>query len=73
MTTVNMVIAQQQLAELLTEAEQGHEVIIRREDGTSFQLVLLSGGVPVFGSAAGLIQISDDFDAPLDEFEAYYQ
>lgn len=28
-------------------------------------------GQPVFGSAQGLIEISEDFDAPLDEFRPY--
>jgi hypothetical protein len=42
------------------------EVVIRRENGTT-----PNGKRLGFGSARGLIKISDDFDAPLADFSDY--
>jgi antitoxin (DNA-binding transcriptional repressor) of toxin-antitoxin stability system len=48
-------------------------VVIIRNDGASFKIVpiRLEGTVPRFGSAKGLVKMSDDFDVPLEDFEEY--
>ena len=65
--------AENRLAELIEEAASGEEVIITRGDGASFKLVplLRQQAHPVFGSAKGLVELSDDFDAPIEGFEEY--
>lgn len=73
MTTVDILTAQRQLELLAEAADAGEEVIITRPDGSAFRLVPLPMAIPKFGSAAGLIHMSDDFDEPLDEFEDYYR
>lgn len=62
-----------QLAKLIEEAARGEEVIIKGNDGNSFMLVPIASVnmTPKFGSAAGSIKISEDFDEPLEEFETY--
>jgi len=49
----------------------GNDVIIAKEDGTSFRIVPFAQPYPKFGSANGLIEISDDFDEPVEGFEEY--
>jgi antitoxin (DNA-binding transcriptional repressor) of toxin-antitoxin stability system len=58
---------------LLDEADQGEDVVITRGDGASFKLVPLTKQdvCRTFGSARGDVWMSDDFDAPLDDFEDY--
>ena len=65
--------AEKQLRRLIDEADQGEEVVITRGDGASFKLVPLTKSKPrpTFGSAKGEIWMSEDFDAPLDDFEDY--
>jgi antitoxin (DNA-binding transcriptional repressor) of toxin-antitoxin stability system len=65
--------AEKQLRRLIEAAEHGEDVVITRGDGASFQLVPLSKSKlrPTFGSAEGEIWMSDDFDAPLNDFEGY--
>lgn len=73
MHQVNLKEAETRLAELIEEAASGEEVIIIRNDGTSFKIVPLSAvkATPKFGSAKGLVKMSDDFDEPLEDFEEY--
>lgn len=65
--------AELKLAELIEEAAGGQEVIIVRGDGTSFKIVpiLSEKPYPKFGSAKGLIEMSDDFDEALEDFKDY--
>jgi antitoxin (DNA-binding transcriptional repressor) of toxin-antitoxin stability system len=65
--------AESRLAELVAEAANGEQVVITRDDGTAFQIVpmLESGPRPKYGSARGLVEMADDFDAPLEDFKAY--
>lgn len=65
--------AQSRLAELVAEAADGEEVVITRDDGVAFKLVPVTEAQPrpKYGSARGLIQMADDFDAPLEDFKAY--
>jgi antitoxin (DNA-binding transcriptional repressor) of toxin-antitoxin stability system len=61
------------LAELIGMTEEGEEVIITKDDGSGFKLIPFPDKrpCPKFGSAKGLIQLSDDFDEPLEDFEEY--
>jgi antitoxin (DNA-binding transcriptional repressor) of toxin-antitoxin stability system len=65
--------AENRLAELIGLAANGEEVIITKEDGSGFKIIPLSNKrpYPKFGSAAGLLEMSDDFDEPLDDFKEY--
>jgi antitoxin (DNA-binding transcriptional repressor) of toxin-antitoxin stability system len=65
--------AEKQLRHLIDEVDRGEEVVITRGDGASFKLIPLPkhSPQPTFGSAEGEIWMSDDFDAPLDDFDDY--
>jgi antitoxin (DNA-binding transcriptional repressor) of toxin-antitoxin stability system len=65
--------AEKQLRNLVDEAARGEEVVITRGDGAAFKLVPLSNRTPrpTFGSAKDEVWMSEDFDAPLDDFEGY--
>ncbi|MGE0083316.1 MAG: type II toxin-antitoxin system Phd/YefM family antitoxin [Desulfococcaceae bacterium] len=63
--------AKTKLDELLAMAILGKNVVIAKEDGTSFRIVPCAQSYPKFGSAKGLIEISDDFDDPVEGFEEY--
>ena len=71
MHQVNLKEAEAILADLIEEAASGEEVVITRTDGASFKIVPLSevGTSPKFGSARGLIKMSDDFDEPLADLQ----
>ena len=72
MRQVTVKEATRSLGELIRTARAGEEVVIASESGPLVRLV----PVPqprkprVFGSARGLIEMTDDFDAPLDGFQA---
>ncbi len=71
--------AQEHLAELLDAALGGEEIYIEGAGTVRVRLVPVNAeaeadreyGRPRFGSARGLIHMSDDFDDPLPEFEEY--
>jgi len=76
-TTVNIHEAKTQLSQLLLRISMGEEVVIARAGKPVARLVpIVSSPKPrKAGSAAGLLWISPDFDAPLpddilDAFEA---
>jgi antitoxin (DNA-binding transcriptional repressor) of toxin-antitoxin stability system len=62
-----------QLAELIDEVASGEEVVIKREDGTTFKIVPVAriSPSPKFGSAKGRVKMTEDFDEPLEDFQAY--
>ncbi len=66
MHEVKLKEAKVRLAELIDEAAFGEEVVIVRSDGTAFKIVPISKTEPYpeFGSAKGLIEMSEDFDEP---------
>jgi prevent-host-death family protein len=70
---VDITEASRRLLDLIEAAEHGEEVIITRNQQPLIQLVPLHQPTnrPQFGSARGLITMSDDFDAPLDDFREY--
>lgn len=64
--------AETQLAQLIEEVANGEEVVITRRDGAAFRIVPIhtTKPRPKFGSAQGLVKMADDFDDPLEDFEA---
>jgi prevent-host-death family protein len=73
MSTVTLDIAQANLSDLIEDAIRGKEVFITKDGKSLVKLVPVSQPKPrpVFGSAKGLISMSDDFDAPLEDFQDY--
>jgi antitoxin (DNA-binding transcriptional repressor) of toxin-antitoxin stability system len=61
------------LTVLIDAAIKGEEIVIQQDEKTAVKLVPTSTNKPrpQFGSAKGLIQISDDFDEPLEDFAEY--
>jgi antitoxin (DNA-binding transcriptional repressor) of toxin-antitoxin stability system len=62
-----------QLWHLIDAALRGEPVFIEREDKALIQLIPLKQMVRPrkAGSGKGLLKMSDDFDAPLDDFSEY--
>jgi prevent-host-death family protein len=73
MQLVDIDEAKTHLSDLVEAAMKGVEVVITRGDRPVVKLVPLPSAKPRprFGSAAGLITTSDDFDAPLEDFSDY--
>jgi antitoxin (DNA-binding transcriptional repressor) of toxin-antitoxin stability system len=76
MTQVSVQEAQGRLPELLTAAALGEWIEIQDEHGRTFRLTAVRSrptptGIPRAGSCRGLIEVPDDFDAPLDELREY--
>jgi prevent-host-death family protein len=73
MHQVNVEEAVTQLPALIQAAVSGEEVVITENNRPVVKLVPLATERPQprFGSARGLIEMRDDFDAPLDEFADY--
>jgi prevent-host-death family protein len=71
MHRVDLREAEGRLAELIAEAADGEDVVITRSDGASFKIVPVARSRPKFGSARGLVEMSEDFDEPIEDFEAY--
>jgi antitoxin (DNA-binding transcriptional repressor) of toxin-antitoxin stability system len=65
--------AQGRLLTLINAAIKGEQVLIFKDDQEVVQLVPVTRPErhPQFGSAKGLITMTDDFDAPLDDFVEY--
>jgi antitoxin (DNA-binding transcriptional repressor) of toxin-antitoxin stability system len=62
-----------QLAKLIEEAASGEDAVIKHSDDAAFKIVPISSTkpCPMFGSAKGLVSMSDDFDDPLEDFKDY--
>ena len=66
--------AREALASLIDEVASGEEVVITDNKKPVAKLVRVEPAqtvIPRFGSAKGLIHISDDFDEPLGCFKDY--
>ena len=65
--------AETRLPELLGMVAEGEEIIVTKDDGSGFKIVPFPDNTshPKYGSARGLVEISDDFDEPVDGFEKY--
>jgi antitoxin (DNA-binding transcriptional repressor) of toxin-antitoxin stability system len=72
MLQVDLEEAQSRLLELINAVLKGEQVIILKDFQEAVRLVPAK---PLtrrqFGSAKGLIIMSDDFDAPVADFDAY--
>ena len=73
MEQVDLKEAQEHLFELVKRAAGGEEVVISEENKPLAKLVsaVPSARKRQFGSARGLIEMSDDFDEPLEDFREY--
>jgi len=68
--TYNMHEAKTHLSRLAERASHGEEIVIARNGHPLARLVAMPRREPLgFGWAAGEIEIRDDFDDPLPEFE----
>ncbi|MBW4452515.1 MAG: type II toxin-antitoxin system prevent-host-death family antitoxin [Nostoc indistinguendum CM1-VF10] len=75
MQQITLAEASQNLPDLIEAALGGEEIIIIKDNQPLVKLTPVS---PLKhrrqpGSAKGLITISDDFDAPLEEFKEYME
>ncbi len=70
MTTVGIEQAKDTLPFLIAEVARGEHVFITENHVPVAELVSVHGEppTPVFGSAKGMIEVSEDFEAPLDDF-----
>ena len=70
---INIEEAKSNLTDLIDAAINGEEIVIAKDDQHVVKLVPISRAKPrpLFGSAKGLISISDDFDEPLKDFAEY--
>lgn len=72
MHNVKLDEAQTRLSDLINAAVQGETVLITNDNQQVVRLVPISEPRRrQFGSAKGLISITDDFDDPLPEFDEY--
>ncbi len=73
MQQVELDEVQAHLVRLLEQALRGEEVVITLADQPVLKLVRIPSNPPrrKRGSAKGQIRMAPDFDAPLDDFQAY--
>jgi antitoxin (DNA-binding transcriptional repressor) of toxin-antitoxin stability system len=73
MQQIDLNEAKKHLIDLIEAALGGEEVVITQDDQPVLKLVRVSAPKVhrKAGSAKGLITTSDDFDAPLEEFQEY--
>jgi prevent-host-death family protein len=70
---VNIAEAKATLSDLIEAVLAGGEVVIARRNVPVARLVAVESAkvTPRFGSLAGRVRTSDDFDAPLEDFAGY--
>jgi prevent-host-death family protein len=72
MSPVDLKQAKEHFDELVEQVARGEEVVITRDSRPLVRLVpIQTRKERRFGSAKGLIEIADDFDAPLEDFRDY--
>lgn len=73
MHQVSVEEAKTTLHDLVDAAVSGEEVVIAKDEQHLVRLVPVprTKPRPQFGSARGLISMSEDFEGPLEEFEEY--
>jgi prevent-host-death family protein len=73
MTQFNIHSAKSHLSELIQRAMLGEEIIIARDNKPVVKLTAFPSlkHARHLGSAKGLIEISEDFDEPLEDFKDY--
>jgi antitoxin (DNA-binding transcriptional repressor) of toxin-antitoxin stability system len=68
--TIDLEHEERTLGELVEQVLGGTEIVITKGDRPVARLVAIPVHAPrQFGSARGLIEIADDFDEPLQDFE----
>ena len=75
MTTVAIEQAQKDLSRLIDDVALGEHIVITRNGVPVAQLVPVTHPAPkpTFGSAKGMVRMSEDFEAPVDDFRDYTQ
>ncbi len=70
MTTVAVEQAKINLFRLIDDVALGEHIVITRNNVPVAELVPVNHPKPspMFGSARGMIKISDDFDSPIEDF-----
>lgn len=70
---IDITEAQQRFLEIIQAAERGESIIITKNAHPVAQVTPLKDTIhrPTFGSARGMIKMSEDFDAPLEDFREY--
>lgn len=73
MKVVNIHQAKTHLSKLIQEAIEGEEIVIARGNQPIVRLVLVESARQsrTSGWAKGMVRVSEDFDAPLDDFAGY--
>ena len=73
MTVVNLARAKARLSELVAAASKGEVVVIARRNVPLVRLEPIKTGKkrPRFGLLRGKVELSADFDAPLEPFQRY--
>jgi antitoxin (DNA-binding transcriptional repressor) of toxin-antitoxin stability system len=63
--------AETKLAELISKAASGEEVVITGEDGRDFKIVPANQKRRIVGIAKDSVWMAEDFDEPLEDFKEY--
>ena len=73
MTTVTVEQAQRNLSQLIDDVVLGEHVVITRDDIPVAEIAPVGHHKPKprFGSARGMVKLSRDFDAPIEDFRDY--
>ncbi len=73
MKVVNIHQAKTHLSKLIQEAIEGEEIVIARGNQPVVRLVLVESARQsrTSGWAKGMVRVSEDFDAPLEDFAGY--
>ncbi|HEX8681007.1 MAG TPA: DUF2281 domain-containing protein [Ardenticatenaceae bacterium] len=73
MSRIELAQVQEHLLELVEQAIEGEEEVITKDNQPLVKLVpaLERRRQRQFGSAKGLIEMSEDFDEPLEDFKDY--
>lgn len=67
----NIADAKARLSSVLREARAGYDVVIAKDGKPLVKVVPVAGPARTPGSARGQITMAPDFDAPLEDFDAY--
>ena len=75
MTTVAIEQAQENLLKLIDDVAFGEHIVITRNQVPIAELIPVAHPTPkpVFGSAKGMVTMSEDFDAPINDFQGYME
>lgn len=73
MVQVTLEEAKLKLTDLFDAVLMGEKVIIQKDDDHQIQMLPIKSNrpKPQYGCAKGLIEMSDDFDEPLQDFNEY--